>query len=37
MYYPSQRPVSEMMRIRRRTILPEHVIGEVRARIGRNC
>lgn len=34
MYYPEQRPISEMMRIKRRTMLPEYAIGKVRAELG---
>lgn len=34
MYYPEQRPISEMIRIRRRTMLPEYAIGNVRAELG---
>jgi len=34
MYYPEQRPISEMIRIRRRTMLPEYAIGNVSAELG---
>lgn len=34
MYYPEQRPIAEMMRIRRRTLLPDYAIGNVRAELG---
>lgn len=34
MYYPEQRPIAEMMRIKRRTMLPEYTIGKVRAELG---
>ncbi|MEO1287385.1 MAG: hypothetical protein AAFV93_06425 [Chloroflexota bacterium] len=34
MYYPEQRPISEMIRIQRRTLLPEYAIGTVEAELG---
>lgn len=34
MYYLEQRPISEMMQIRRRSLLPDYVIGTVRAELG---
>lgn len=34
MYYPEQRPIAEMMRIKRRTMLPDYAIGSVRAELG---
>lgn len=34
MYYPEQRPISEMIRIRRRTMLPEYAVGEVHVELG---
>ncbi|MGJ3239723.1 MAG: hypothetical protein ACFE0Q_13515 [Anaerolineae bacterium] len=34
MYYPEQRPISEMIRIRRRTMLPDYATGNVRAELG---
>lgn len=34
MYYPEQRPISEMIRIQRRTLLPDYAIGQVDAELG---
>ena len=34
MYYPEQRPISEMIRIQRRTMLPEYAVGKVQAELG---
>lgn len=34
MYYPEQRPISEMIRIRRRSMLPEYAFGNVQAELG---
>ena len=34
MYYPEQRPISEMIRIRRLTMLPEYAVGKVQAELG---
>ncbi|GAB5493952.1 MAG: hypothetical protein Phog2KO_41670 [Phototrophicaceae bacterium] len=34
MYYPEQRPIAELMRIKRRTMLPDYAIGSVRAELG---
>lgn len=34
MYYPEQRPIAEMTRIRRRAMLPEYAIGTVDAELG---
>lgn len=34
MYYPEQRPIAEMLRFRRRAMLPEYAIGSVEAELG---
>ncbi len=34
MYYPEQRPIAEMMKMKRRTMLPEYAIGNVQAELG---